>query len=238
MGKSELKYRTIDLFTMAYQPIIDLKNGKVYGYEALLRPRGGKKPEDLIKKAEMSGLLLELEILICSTIAELIYKRNDDSVVFINLTPHSFVHNNGLTVMEALSSLDPEKVVIEITEAMRLPNDVSEVVKMWRNNGYKLAVDDISQGYSRLSAVAEVMPDFIKIDRTCIAGAPKFCAWEKILEGIVHMARSVKAKTIGEGIETEEEKGLIIKHGIDYGQGYYFGRPAIIGKNFHKVVKN
>jgi EAL domain-containing protein (putative c-di-GMP-specific phosphodiesterase class I) len=217
----------IDSFIIAYQPIIDLKNGKIYGYEALLRPKR-EKPEEFIKKAKMSGRLLELERLICHTIAQQKSKRNDDSEVFINLTPYSFAYSDGIVMIDALSLINQAKVVIEITEAMRLPNNISKTANVWRDRGYRLAIDDITKGYSRLSAVAEIMPDFIKIDRKCIASASKSGTWEKILEGIVNMARSINAKTIGEGVETNEEKELILKYGVDFGQGYYFGKPAII----------
>lgn len=225
----KLEQKGIDSFNIAYQPIIDLKNGKIYGYEALLRPKR-EKPEEYIKKAKMSGRLLELEMLICHTIAQQNRKRNDDSKVFINLTPYSFAYSDGIVMIDALSLINPSKVVIEITEAMRLPNDISKTVKTWRDRGYRLAIDDISQGYSRLSAVAEIMPNFIKIDRKCIASASQSSSWAKILEGLVNLARSINAKTIGEGVETEEEKELIIKYGLDFGQGYYFGMPAITEK--------
>ena len=157
-------------------------------------------------------------------------QKNNDTIVFINLTPYSFAYDGGFTIMESLSPLNSKKVVIEITEDIKLPQGITNIVKNWRNKGYKLAVDDISQGFSRLSAVASINPEFIKIDRTCITNALTSEVWGKVLEGIVRMAKSINSKTIGEGIETDQERELLDKFRIDYGQGHYFGKPIIIEK--------
>jgi len=87
-------------------------------------------------------------------------------------------------------------------------------------------VDDISHGFSRLTAVAELEPDYIKIDRPCIKGALKSDVWRKVLGGIVKLGESINSKTIGEGIETERERHLLEQYSIDYGQGFYFGKPT------------
>mgnify|MGYP003903449975 FL=1 len=219
-------HQGIEPFTICYQPIIDLKSDTIYGYEALIRPKACK-PVDLINKATKQGRLLELELSICSIVAKQFSRKNDGSVAFINLTPYSFTYNDGEEIMKALSPFDPASIVIEVTEAIILSKDISGVAKVWHDKGYRLAVDDISQGYSRLSAVAELMPDFIKIDRPCITGAVKSKSWRKVLESIINMARNIGAKTIGEGIETEKEKELVTEYGVDFAQGYYFGIPSL-----------
>lgn len=211
---------------VAYQPIIDLKNGNVLGYEALLRNHD-KIPEELIKTAHEQGDLLELEMMICQKIAYTFNGIKDNTIIFINLTPFSFAYKEGLAIMKSLSLLDPRKVVIELTEQTKIPQNISDIGRYWREKGYRLAVDDISQGFSRLSLVAIINPDYIKIDKTCISGALTSHGWKQVLKSIVNMAKSINSKTIGEGIETEKEKELLLSYGIDYGQGYYFGKPKI-----------
>lgn len=210
---------------MAYQPIKELKSGKTLGYEALLRIQD-KKPEEFIAKAYKQGMLLDLEKQICKKIAQEFSSTQDDTVVFINLTPYSFAYQKGHAIMQSLAGLDPTKVVIELTEQTVVPQDISDAGKHWRQKGYRLAVDDISQGFSRLSLVAMLNPNFIKIDKSCISGALTSNSWKQVLSGIVSMAKNMGSKTIGEGVETEEEKELLIEFDIDYGQGYYFGKPG------------
>jgi len=163
---------------------------------------------------------------ICEKIAHEFSNTQDDTVIFINLTPHSFAYQKGHVIMQSLAGLDPQKVVIELTEQTIVPKDISNAGKHWKEKGYRLAVDDISQGFARLSLVAMLNPDFIKIDKSCINGSMTSHSWKQVLSGIVSIAKNMGSKTIGEGVETEEEKELLIEYDIDYGQGYYFGKPA------------
>lgn len=211
------------LFDIAYQPIVDVKSNEIFAYEALLRPKG-QSPKSCLASAEKAGRLLNLEERILRQIAK---DAKDVSTVFVNLTPYSFSHNGGVAMMESLGSLLPKQVVIEITEQQPLSVDISNVAENWKEKGYRLAVDDVTQGFSRLFAIAQINPDYIKIDRTCISGAVATDVWNNILESIVGMAKNIGAKTIGEGVETKEEALLLKRLRIDYGQGYYFGKPEI-----------
>jgi EAL domain-containing protein (putative c-di-GMP-specific phosphodiesterase class I) len=212
---------------MAYQSIISLNTRKLFGYEALLRPKNNK-PEALIARAAKNGELLGLEAAICSAISQEFIGVMDDITLFINLTPTSYSYARGAVIMDALSHLKPGKVVIELTEIHLLPDDIKIAAEAWRKKGYRLAIDDVSSGYSRLTAIAELEPDFIKIDRPCVTGALKSNSWQEVLKCVVNMAKSINSKIIGEGIETKAEMELLTKYGVDYGQGYYIGRPFFL----------
>lgn len=213
-------------FDIAYQPIISISNGAIYGYEALFRPQNGT-PEQIIEIAASKGKLVELETQICEEAVNRFIRVETRLMLFLNLTPASYSFANGRVIMESLVGIPPERVVLEITECVNLPKDIRTITSRWRRFGYKLAVDDVSKGYARLTAIAELEPDFIKIDRECIAGALQSNSWLKVLEGVIYMARNINAMTIGEGIETESEKRLLEEFGVDFGQGYYFGKPEI-----------
>lgn len=213
-------------FEVAYQPIISISSGSLYGYEALFRPNTGN-PEQILAKAAREGRLVELEAQICQEATRRFIHRETARVLFLNLTPTSYSYMKGKLIMESLRDIASGRVVIEITECTELPDNIRDMAKYWKRHGYKLAVDDVSKGYARLTAIAELEPDFIKIDRACIAGALQLSSWLKVLEGVLYVARNINAITIGEGVETEAEKRLLEEFGVDLGQGYYFGRPEI-----------
>lgn len=212
-------------FKMQYQPILFLKTGQLYGYEALCKPEDCG-PETFVARAAKTGILLEIETSICNTVAEEFRPMQDDFAVFINLTPESYSYADGIVIMDALSQLKPERTIIELTEMHLMPETICDAAKYWKKKGYRLAIDDVSSGYSRLAAIAELEPDFIKIDRRCIKGAIKSSIWENVLECIATLSERINAEIIGEGIETEEEINMLKKYSIRYGQGYYFSRPV------------
>lgn len=215
------------LFDMVYQPIISLNTRKLYGYEAFLRPKNDK-PETVISRIAKRGGLINLEAAICYTVAREFINMSDNVAVFINLTPESYSYADGIVMMDALSPLNPRKAIIELTEIHSLPEDIRAVSKNWKKKGYRLAIDDVSSGYSRLAAIAELEPDFIKLDKPCVKGVLESDSWRKVFQSIVNMAKSINAKLIGEGIETRAEMDFLTRYGIDYGQGYYIGRPTYL----------
>jgi len=218
-----------------YQPIVSLADGSVYGYEALTRgPEASplRSPLKLFELAERADKLYafdkltrEKAILGCTQLL-----RNQR--VFLNIPARilddpSFLPGQTLPLLQQLG-LTPNNVVFEITERSSIEDFTmaKKVIAHYRSQGYLIAIDDAGAGYSSLQAIAEIQPDFIKVDRSLIHNIHKDKVKEYILETFVTFSRRLNIKMIAEGIESAEELDKLLRLGVHYAQGYYLGMPA------------
>lgn len=217
-----------------YQPIISLADASVFGYEALTRGPAGtpfESPNALFDFAEKEGLLYALDRLArekaiagCGSLRR--YQK-----VFINIPAHvihdpQFTPGQTLKVLEA-HGLMPQNVVFEITERSSIEDfsTTKRLLEHYRRQGYQIAIDDAGAGYSSLQAIAELQPDYIKIDRSLVTQVHTDRVKEYILETFVTFAQKMSIRLIAEGIEREEELDKLIRMGFHLAQGYYLGRP-------------
>lgn len=216
-----------------YQPIVSLADGAFLGYEALTRgPQHSvlRSPLRLFPAAEAEGLLYKVE----SLAREKAIERapvNGSELLFLNLSAHilsdpQFVPGKTLELLQ-LRGLRPEQVVFEITERYSIEDfaEVKKTLEHYRSQGYRIAIDDAGAGYSSLQAIAELHPDFIKVDRSLIQDVNTKKIKEYILETLVTFAQKLDIAIIAEGIETMDELVLLTRMGVHYGQGFLLGRP-------------
>ncbi|HWO98466.1 MAG TPA: EAL domain-containing protein [Bacillus sp. (in: firmicutes)] len=229
---SILKYKAIHTL---FQPIISLNDGQPHGYEALSRGPADTpfySPLHLFSYAEKEGSLYLLERIsreLAIKAATSLLAGNEK--IFINISAQ-VIHDSNFTPGNTLSllkeyHLSPEQVVFEITERSAIHDFEAfrEVLYHYRKQGFKIAIDDAGAGYSSLQAISELMPDYIKVDRSLIQQIDKKEVKQSIVEAFVTFAKKTNAELIAEGIETKEELKEIISLGIDYGQGFILGRP-------------
>jgi EAL domain-containing protein (putative c-di-GMP-specific phosphodiesterase class I) len=125
-----------------------------------------------------------------------------------------------------------EKIIIELTEHIQV-NDMNRLqicIQNIRNLGIRIAIDDFGVGYSNINIYMSIDNDFMKIDAQLIEGIDKVEKKKELIRRIVDYNMYAKTKTICEGIETKEELEILIEVGVDYGQGYYLGKPDKIAK--------
>jgi EAL domain-containing protein (putative c-di-GMP-specific phosphodiesterase class I)/GGDEF domain-containing protein len=151
---------------------------------------------------------------------------------FLNVSPHIFSDErftSGIT-METLRqrNLNPENLVIEITETTSVDDYVrfEEIIKHYVSQGYNVALDDFGAGHSGLVTLVAMTPHYIKFDRALISEINRYPYKEKLLKSIIAFGAGVNISTIAEGIETLEELSTLTRLGVDYGQGFFFARPA------------
>jgi len=223
-----------------YQPIVDLRTGKVRKAEALIRwthpMRGEIDPADFIPVAEDSGLIVEIGKWVLNQALDQLTRWHatlDNALqVSVNKSPVEFrAHQSGVEswpkVVER-RGIPPHSLVVEITEGS-LMEDNAEVVEHlhdFRRAGIDVALDDFGTGYSSLSYLKRFDIDYIKIDQSFVrslAHDPKDIA---LCSAIVSMAHALHIKVIAEGIETEEQKDILVAAGCDYGQGHLFCPPV------------
>jgi diguanylate cyclase (GGDEF)-like protein len=224
------------LIHSVYQPIVSLKDGTVLGYEALTRgPENSlfHSPMKLFPFAEEEGFLYTLEKLARETAIKGAFLTKRSEMLFINISadilqdPH-FAPGKTLELLQA-RGLEPSNVVFEITERSSIDDFTmaKQVLEHYRQQGYRIAIDDAGAGYSSLQAIAELHPDFIKIDRSLIQNIHLHKNKEYILETFVTFADKLNISLIAEGIELEEELLHLTRMGIHYAQGYLLGKPEL-----------
>ncbi|MET3445689.1 diguanylate cyclase (GGDEF)-like protein/PAS domain S-box-containing protein [Ralstonia sp. 1138] len=223
-----------------YQPIVDLLTGKVRKAEALIRwthpVRGEIDPADFIPVAEDSGLIVDIGKWVLNQALDQLVQWHatlDNTLqVSVNKSPLEFRAHQSSTeswpkVVER-RGLPPHSLVVEITEGslMADSDEVVEHLHEFRRAGVDIALDDFGTGYSSLSYLKRFDINYIKIDQSFVrslAHDPKDIA---LCSAIVSMAHALHIKVIAEGIETEEQKAILVAAGCDYGQGHLFCPPV------------
>ncbi|GAX88870.1 GGDEF domain-containing protein [Effusibacillus lacus] len=221
--------------TAHYQPIVSLSTGEAYGYEALTRgPKDSyfAAPTRLFDFAEKEEQLYALES-IARERAIISFAGNDPFLkLFLNMNANvildpQFTPGQTLKLLKKFN-LTPQNVVFEITERQSIDDfsTFTKVLEYYRKQGYRIAIDDAGAGYSSLQAIAELRPDYIKIDRSIISDIDRDKIKEILLDTLIDFARKINCHIIAEGIETNEELTKVIRLGAHFGQGYLLGRPG------------
>jgi EAL domain-containing protein (putative c-di-GMP-specific phosphodiesterase class I)/GGDEF domain-containing protein len=217
-----------------FQPIVSLRDGTVYGYEALSRGPSGSEMESpslLFECAQRFNKLWELELLCRTKAIETVYALGTKIRLFLNVNP-SIMHDpkfqQGFT-KDYLSqySISAEDVIFEITEREAISNvaDFTKTIRNYKDQNYKIAIDDAGAGYSGLNLISEVCPHFIKIDMNLIRDIDKDVTKQSLVKSMREFAALSNTYLIAEGIETEGELLKLIEIGVDFGQGYLIQRP-------------
>ncbi len=218
-----------------YQPIMDFKTNKILGWEALSRgPENGHfhTPLSLFDFAEETGLLFALERTCREQAVKNIGSYEKEQKLFLNIHPKTLVDPHFKTgeTMRLLKKygITPENVVFEITERHSTKNFTLfyESLNHYRQQGYMVAVDDLGAGYNGLFSIAEIKPDFIKIDMSLTQGVESNPAKRALVEAIITFADKMDSKVIAEGIETRSQLEALIAMGAHFGQGYFLSSPA------------
>jgi len=208
------------------QPIFVLSSGHIIGYEALARgPHDSQleMPAAMFAAAESADVLSELEHLCRQSAlrakAQLLRPRE---LLFVNIDPR--VPNPSDLTPDA-PGWRPDTVVLELTERVADLSRLKTALAQWRRLGYRIAIDDVGSGYSGLLTLAEIRPQFIKLDMSIIRGIDKDAVRAALVRAMTQFAREVGAYVVAEGIEAARELATLQKLGVDYGQGFYLGRP-------------
>ena len=210
-----------------YHPIVVAETGEIFGYEALARgkQRSLRSPEVMFEVAAEADLLWELSRLCRSRAIEGMEQRlRGDQLLFLNVDPHDFA-DPAFTVNEAP---DPSRVVIEITERTAIKDypKFRGRLEAFRRAGYRFAVDDAGSGYAGLGSIANLEPDYIKLDISLINSIDTNFIKQNLVESMVRFANEHGAKVIAEGVERAEEFDTVKRLGVHFVQGFFLHRPA------------
>ncbi|MBT2555482.1 EAL domain-containing protein [Arthrobacter sp. ISL-5] len=212
----------------AFQPIRELPDGHVTGFEALTRfvSKDGASADTWFREAAAIGLGTELEIAALQCALSAALEIPQQLFVAFNLTPETLTHTRVQELLET-AHLPLERIIIELTGRAgdSVWDDLIRILTPLRHNGLRVAVDGSGPGFTPTEHVRRLRPDIIKVDRTFI---------ESILSSrssgdpaVIELAWEVGAVLAAEGIETEAELSAVMQAGMTAAQGYMLGRPSV-----------
>lgn len=221
-------------FEVHYQPVLDLEANKIVSFEALVRwnhpIRGIIMPDDFVPLAEETGLIIPIGDWVLRHACKDAAGWPEGISVAVNLSPVQF-RNRALaaSVISALSAsgLAAERLELEITETVLL-QDVETTLSTLhrlRDFGVRISMDDFGTGYSSLSYLRSFPFDKIKIDQSFIHDLTEQEDSMAIVRAVAGLGKSLRIKTLAEGVETSEQFALLRAEGCTQMQGYFFGRP-------------
>jgi diguanylate cyclase (GGDEF)-like protein/PAS domain S-box-containing protein len=225
--------------SVAYQPLIDLTQGRLVGMEALARwthpQRGPVSPLVFIPVAEACGLIAALgQFVLRTACAEFMRLRSELGIlapesVAVNLSRAQlnqldFVDNLSAVIRDA--GMAPAQLTLEVTESLAAQDQaVQNLLHGIKDLGVALSLDDFGTGYSSLSCLHELPVDVVKIDRSFVSQALSSDYHRVMIEATIRMAQTLGLKTVAEGIETQEQADLMKHLGCGKGQGYLYSPP-------------
>jgi diguanylate cyclase (GGDEF)-like protein len=226
-------------FVVHYQPIIDLRSGKLTGVEALVRwnrdERGLVEPSEFIPIAEDTGMILPIGQFVleeaCRQAGDWQRQLPEGAPlsVNVNLSARQLAHPGFVEEVAkvlASSELSPGSLVLEITETVLMEGDgtVRRLAEL-RDLGVRLAIDDFGVGYSSLSYLRQFPVDILKLDRSFVNDIEDPDHVPAIVRGLLDLATTLGLAIVAEGVEDETQRRSLVAEGCELGQGYLFARP-------------
>jgi diguanylate cyclase (GGDEF)-like protein/PAS domain S-box-containing protein len=227
-----------DAFELYYQPVIEVRTGRVVGMEALLRwhaDGGMVSPASFIPVAEETGLIVEIGRWVldaaCAQAAQWQREGFGPLLLTVNVSGRQFLHRDLFDVVAGAltrSGLPPAQLGLEITESMLVhqAKEVMDTLARLDELGVGLAIDDFGTGYSSLTYLKRFPVDAIKVDQSFVRDVITDPDDAAIVRAIVAMARSLGIGVTAEGVETLAQLELLQELGCDLCQGYLFSRPV------------
>ncbi|GAB5406476.1 MAG: EAL domain-containing protein [Aureliella sp.] len=218
------------LVSPAYQPIVSLPSGGVYGVEALARSTlfGMESPAAMFNAAARVDMEVELSRLLRWEALQNAQSFSDDTLIFLNTHPREIEGDGLLASLEQLRTYAPsQKLVLEVHEAaITEPENMKRLREELAGLDILLAYDDFGAGQTRLSELVEAPPHFLKFDISLIRRLDEATPERlKLLMSLVSMAKDLGINPLAEGVETAEEAQACVDAGFESGQGFFYGRP-------------
>lgn len=224
-------------FSVAYQPIIDMMTDKPIGFESLIRltTEDGTSisPAEFIPVAESTGLVSNITDYLCSKISKeavvigaLFKDQAVQPYINVNISPSQLIDVSRVLRALKRAQKGGVKINVEITESAVFNEESAyQALNILRGEGFSIAIDDFGTGYSSLQRLEKLKFSTLKVDQSFVTDIDDPQAYA-FLSAIINLARTTAEHTIVEGVETLEQKLLLMKMGVRYCQGYYWAKPA------------
>jgi EAL domain-containing protein (putative c-di-GMP-specific phosphodiesterase class I)/GGDEF domain-containing protein len=225
------------LLTPHFQPVVDVAQRTIYGFESLIRgPLQSPihAAEALLAESRREGMQLEIELASARAGIASYHAQGGAGVLFVNLSPLVMLEAWRLwgdSMAEVIFSpclIDPSRLIVELTEQDSVSqhfDSLSRAFAALRRYGARIALDDYGVGHHSLQLWAELNPDLVKIDRYFFRGIARDIRRQKMVHALVSIAQCMGTPLVAEGIENAEDFECVCAYGIRYAQGWHFGTP-------------
>ncbi|QLF68333.1 EAL domain-containing protein [Peteryoungia desertarenae] len=220
-------------FSMAFQPIVNLENGDVFAYEALVRGPEGEGASTILSQVDETNRYAfdqRCRVRAIELAAQLMPPYSS-AKLSINFMPNAVYEPRAcikLTLATAKRVGFPlERIIFEFTEGEQTePEHLLSILRTYQDMGFKTAIDDFGAGHSGLNLLARFQPDLVKLDMDLIRGLDVDRPKRIVVQHTVAMLKDLGVTVIGEGVESEGERDLLHSLGVELQQGYLFARPS------------
>jgi EAL domain-containing protein (putative c-di-GMP-specific phosphodiesterase class I) len=218
-------------FTMAFQPIVDVRSGEVFAQEALVRGPNDEPSEHIFQQVHAENRYRFDQSCRVKAI-HLASRLGIRSLLSINFMPNA-VYRPELCIRTTLAAAERygfpvERIVFEITEGEKVEDHahLRGIIECYRQQGFLTAIDDFGAGYSGLNLLAELQTDLLKLDIALVRNIDKDKSRRAIVKGVLQVCSELAIRVIAEGVETRDEYAVLRRLGVELFQGYYFAKPA------------
>lgn len=218
-------------FSMAFQPIVDVVDKKIFAYEALVRGPNNEPASFVLDKLDDTNRYYFDQAIRVKAIKTAV-ALNVDAVLSINFFPNA-VYRPETCIRTTLNACEEfgfpiEKVMFEVTESERIEDHehLKNIFDYYNQKGFITAIDDFGAGFSGLNLISDWQPNVVKLDMNLIRNIDKDTTRRHLVSSVVDFAFKVGIEIICEGVETEEEIKTLREMNVRLFQGFYFARPA------------
>lgn len=222
-------------FTMAFQPIVDVRERRLFAYEALVRgPDQDSAASILAKVTDQNRYRFDqaCRVRAIELASRLGLQQIPDCKLSINFLPNAVYRPETCirATLEAAQQFDfpLERLMFEVTEVEQIedPSHLKRIFDEYSKRGFTTAIDDFGAGYSGLNLLASFQPHIIKLDMALTRNIHADVVRQAIVAGIIQVALRLNIEVIAEGIESADERAVLIELGVRYMQGFLFARPG------------
>jgi len=219
-------------YSVLRQPVVGARSGEILHHEWLVRFDAQTGLERVLRPAEISGAISDLDLSMLRQAIEKINEKSNDVPIAINISGASFSNPNfEHKLLDALATLkaDTSNLMFELTETWHLKDlqPAIRLVNILRDRGHSLCLDDVGAGAASIRYLRAFPADWLKIDGSFVAGAAINSREKSVLKAIMGLKDDLNVRFIGEGIESEPLRAFALEMGFDAIQGYIIGAPEL-----------
>lgn len=218
-----------------FQPILRIDNGQIFGFEGLTRGPASSLlhlPVQLFAAGNRAGVLIELEMLCCRKVVRQFARLGTQGNLFLNVSPQTvlWVREDIERISNFIvdCGMQLAQTIIELTEHQNITDHSTfrQALKLFRSAGFRVAIDDLGEGFSSLRLWSELRPDFVKIDIHFVQGISRDPLKYQFLKSLQQIAQRCETELVAEGVEDIDDFRVLRDLGISYAQGYLIERPS------------
>ncbi|HEX9702920.1 MAG TPA: EAL domain-containing protein, partial [Rhodospirillales bacterium] len=232
-------------FDVAFHPILHTLTGEIHHYEALVRFKkdgAGVSPFETITFAEESGLIPEFDLAMATKVVNHLANIPDRYQAAVNISGHSVADAKYLDGLESLLQKNQwasDRVIFEITESARMADldSANKFIQRLRKDGYEVCLDDFGAGAASFQYLSTLEVDVVKLDGSAIQNAQKATKGKAFLKALARFCTELGVHTIAEMVDSPQSLQFVRDCGVEYVQGFLFGKPNTNILSFNKMDK-